>query len=381
MKGLLVSMLLASAWVVASQGCLPAPRLQDGGNGTGEVIYEPGAPPYDCEEVEYRDDLDQHPGCTTEGLTYPAAEIPGYRCAAKQYVGAEDTSKPIVILVHGNSDYPGVWEPYTDTETRCPEPRPGEGAPMLSNRLMDAGFRTYALDMRATQICEVNRCDCQEINVCNYTLTMDHGWGVPLLMHLIRSVLEANPERRISLIGHSYGVTVIRDALRRLFVYDSYPIWERVEDVVLLSGANHGVSSACGYNCCGQCDHMRGSCACEMGDRDAYSPTCFMERLNGAGGTWESPCSDGATAYGIGQACGGHTVSYTTIVMEDLPNGAQKDVCVSEESSYLQGAANRVIGIESEDQTNYFYCGLLVNHFGAARSTQGMDMILGVLTD
>ena len=176
-------------------------------------------------------------------------------------------------------------------------------------------------------------------------------------------------------------MTLIRDALRRVFYYKNPSVYQRVDDVILLSGANHGVSSACGYDCCGNCDHMRGNCACEMGDRDAYEPTCFMQRLNGEGGEWEAPCADGETAYGIGQVCGGHSVRYTTIVMEDLENGSQKDICVSEESAYLHSADNLTIDVTSEDLSNYFYCGLLRNHFGSARSEEAIDLILTALND
>lgn len=362
-----------SAWCCIS--CLPPPQSR----ANDRDVFNLGE--HDCGEVEYRDDLDAHPGCTTEGLTYPAAKIPGFRCAAKEYVANEDTSKPIVLLIHGNSDYIGAWESFTDVESRCPEPGSEEGAPMLSDRLMEAGFRTYAIDMRATQICEVNRCDCQDIEVCNYVLTMDHGWGVPLVMHLIQSVLETYPDRQISLAGHSFGVTVIRDSLRRIFYYQNPKIFERVDDVVLLSGGNHGVSSGCGADCCGRCDHMRGNCACEMGDRDAYSPTCFSRLLNGGNNEWESPCSDGQTAYGIEDSCGGHSVSYTTIVMEDLQEGAQKDLCVSQESAYLEGATNYTVATTSEDLSNYFYCGLLRNHFGSARSQEAIDLIEATFSD
>ena len=38
---------------------------------------------------------------TTDGLTYPAANIPGYTCAAREFAFpdgvSEDTTKPIVI--------------------------------------------------------------------------------------------------------------------------------------------------------------------------------------------------------------------------------------------------------------------------------------------
>ena len=42
----------------------------------------------DCTDttlITYRDDLDAHPGCSTAGLAYTPAAIPGYKCAAKAY--------------------------------------------------------------------------------------------------------------------------------------------------------------------------------------------------------------------------------------------------------------------------------------------------------
>ena len=35
--------------------------------------------------ITYRDDLASHPGCSTAGMSYPAADLPGYPCAAKAY--------------------------------------------------------------------------------------------------------------------------------------------------------------------------------------------------------------------------------------------------------------------------------------------------------
>ncbi len=41
------------------------------------------------------------------------ANIPGFPCAAKEYAQPnEDTSKPIVILVQGNSTRPHTWEKF-----------------------------------------------------------------------------------------------------------------------------------------------------------------------------------------------------------------------------------------------------------------------------
>lgn len=340
-------------------GAMQAPR--DGG-GTGT-----GVSPMAADAIEYRD-LDTHPGCSTEGLSYPAASIPGYRCSAKQYMPAsEDTSLPIVLLVHGNSDTPKVWERHVSMG--CDPIGAASGADMLSERLADAGYRVYAVDMRFDLGDDPDGNNETE----NAAKNMDHGWGVPIVQHFVRSVLEAYPDRHISVIGHSFGATVIRDALRRLFVNDGLPIWGRIDDVVLLAGGHHGVST---FALCGANPTMRGRVTCEMGNRAAYSPTDFMSPLNGPGGAWETPCSDGSSAFGATNACGGNTVEYTTIVMRDKENGEQQDIFVSEASSRLAGADNQLIGLNEFDQTDYFFCGLFKDHYGPARALPALEIIM-----
>ena len=106
--------------------------------------------------------------------------------------------------------------------------------------------------------------------------------------------------------------------------------------VVLASGANHGVVSfakQCGLNLT-----MRGTVTCQMGQRNQYTETDVP-----------SPAQRPADADGArrvrrlvgdavrrrrlrvrqAQACGGHVVAYTTITMQDLPNGTQQDEFVS----------------------------------------------------
>ena len=90
-----------------------------------------------------------------------------------------------------------------------------------------------------------------------------------------------------------------------------------LNDMILLAGANHGVSSG---PLCGTNPTMRGQVTCEMGDRAAYSPTDFHRPLNGPDGIYETPCGDGETAWER-PICGDNAVDYTTIVMEDLPDG------------------------------------------------------------
>ncbi|MBO6935920.1 MAG: alpha/beta fold hydrolase [Deltaproteobacteria bacterium] len=327
-------------------------------------MVDPGEGPADA--ISYRA-LATHPGCTTDGLSYEPASIAGYQCAAKAYpVSGEDTSKPIVLLIHGNSDTPGVWESFT--ASGCDTAGATEGVPMLAENLASRGFRVLAIDMRHDQVTD----PADDNERYNAAKNMDHGWGVPIAQHFIRSVLEAYPGRKISLVGHSFGVTVIRDALRRLDVNEGYDVWPRIEDVVLLAGGNHGVSS---YGLCAANETMRGEVTCEMGNRDAFAPTPFLGQLNGPSGAWETPCADGLTAYGR-DVCGGNAVDYTTIVMQDIPDGTQQDLFVSEASSRLAGADNRLIGLNDFDETNYFFCGLLKNHFGPARALAGISVIL-----
>ena len=119
---------------------------------------------------------------------------------------------------------------------------------------------------------------------------------------------------------------------------------------------------------------MRGAVTCEMGDRAAYSPTHFTEPLNGPSGEFETPCSDGEMAYGA-SVCDGAVTESTTIVMQDLEDGEQQDLFVSETSAALEGADNRTIGLNDFDQTNYFVCGLFRNHYGAVRSQAALSIV------
>lgn len=314
--------------------------------------------------IEYRDDLGAHPGCTRAGLGYPAADIPGYRCAAKAYpfpAGTrEDTSAPIALLIHGNSDTPAAWERFEDA------------APMLAERLVAAGVRTYAIDLRIDRVDDPQGNNDTE----NAARNVDHGWAVPLTQHLIESVLAAEPDRQLALVGFSLGATTIRDALRRLHAAGEVTLWPRLDDVVLLAGANHGVSSFA--RLCGKNPTMRGRVACEMGNRDNYSPTDWSLVVNGDRGAHETPCSDGATAYGDA-VCDGHTVAWTTVVMQDISNGSYQDEFVSEASSALAGADNRTIELTDVDESGYFFGGLLRNHYGASRSDAALAIMMEVV--
>lgn len=393
--------------VLAATGCLPwlpiGPPLTGGGTtpgtSTGDTVTDTSTPPTDTaktgqtgqtgqtghtgsastgdtgqlppvapDAITYRDDLLLHPGCSTVGLAYPPASIPGYTCAAKEYVGTENVALPIVVLVHGNSDTPASWEAY-DSQGFCPYPGATEGQDMLSERLIAEGFRVYAVDLRYDLVDD----PAGDNDTENLAKNMDHGWGVPIVQSLLRSVLDANPGRQISIVGFSYGATVARDAVRRLHVNDGVVVLPRIDDMVLLAGANHGIST---YALCAMNPTMRGRYTCEVGDRAAFAPTPFLMPLNGPSGDFETPCSDGSEAFGRTRACGGHTVTYTTIVMQDLGGGNQQDLFVSEASAALDGATNVALGLSDTDESNYFFCGFFENHYGAARSTAALDRIV-----
>ncbi len=320
----------------------------------------------DAAEVNYRDDLAAHVGCSVEGLAYTPASIDGYPCAAKDYTDQEDTSKPIVLLVHGNSDTPDSWETF-DPAGSCKAPLGGEGGEQLAEVLAANGFRTVAADLRFDLVDEPDTNNDTE----NAARNMDHGWAVPIAQSFIRTMMEENPDRRFVVVGFSLGATVTRDALRRLIVNEGFNPYPQIDHAFILAGPNHGVSS---FPLCGTNPTMRGTVTCEMGNRAAYSPTYFTIPLNGPEGAHETPCSDGVDAFGH-DVCQGHTLEWTTIVMEDLDGGEQQDLFVSETSSALLGADNRTIGLNDFDTSNYFFCGLFRNHYGAVRSTAAHGII------
>jgi hypothetical protein len=126
---------------------------------------------------------------------------------------------------------------------------------------------------------------------------------------------------------------------------------------------------------------MRGEVTCQMGCRDAYSPTEFLNVLNGPDGTYETPCADGERAFGETGVCGGNQVDYTTVVMRDISDGTYQDVFVSEASARLLGADNRLIALEDVDESGYFFDGLFDNHYGSARSQAALDIVMSKVND
>jgi hypothetical protein len=356
-------------------GCSVA--LEATSDDTNALTVDPAANPASADAIVYRG-LPQHPGCTTAGLetrssgcaayghpgtgSYGGADIasiPGYRCAAKAYpVPAEDPEKPILLLVHGNSDVPSVFE------------RSGDDA-MLAERATDAGFRVLALDLRYDRVDDPHGNNTTE----NLAQNFDHGWAVPIAEHFIDSVMRANPTRPISIVAFSTGATVVRDALRRLHRAHAKP-FERLSDVVLVAGGNHGIIN--GDKLCRENPTMRGKLGCQLGDRGdvvAFQPTPFLKSLNGPDGAFETPCSDGLTAFGQSGVCGRHVVRYTTLVMKG------GDEFLSEPSAALRGATNLTIPTDAVDTSRYFCDGILRDHYGAVRSDAALSQILSALTE
>jgi pimeloyl-ACP methyl ester carboxylesterase len=372
-----LSLAMLTLLVASAEGCLsstgattPDAGLAQAGDGGGGA--DPTNNPANADAITYRD-LGTHPGCTTDGLSYTAASIAGYECAAKEYpMGSvpEDTSKPIVLLVHGNSSTPADWEKYPTTST----------TPMLSERLVAAGFHTFAVDMRMDKTDDPTTNDPKTGNAAH---NMDHGWGVPIVEHFIESVMAAYPGRDISIVGFSFGPTVIRDALRRMHRKGSKP-FERIRALVFGSGANHGVSTfrkKCVDPSTPANVTMAGRVACEMGDLVAFTPTVFTTPLDGTDPSFETPCGDGRSAFGQEGVCGGHTVEYTTIVMRDISEGTYQDEFVSQGSAALAGADNETNELSDQDQTGYFYNGIFKNHFGSIRSEAGLQKIVAALSN
>jgi hypothetical protein len=337
-----------------------------------------------------------HPGCTTAGLMYTPASIPGFTCAARQWdfpAGvSEDTQKPIVILVHGNSESPTGWMKFVHPDpASLMFPADTTARDQLAEKLPALGFRTIGLDMRIDKIDDPKSPEGKDIG--NTPKNADHGWAVPLLQDLVKKVAIAYPDRKISLVGFSLGATTVRDALRRLWAENQDGKWDinifsRVDAVVVASGTNHGVVSfakQCGLNLT-----MRGTVTCEMGQRNQYTQTAFHRALNGPaihgiaefGGWWETPCANGDYAFGKKGACGGNKVAYTSITMQDLMNGTQQDEFVSEHASrlYPKECANNILtGLNDFDTSGYFFNGFFRNHYGAVRSEAGIAKVVAAL--
>jgi pimeloyl-ACP methyl ester carboxylesterase len=364
----------------------------------------------------YRDELASHPGCMprtaygantsepfvldNEAAVPPGvpAVVAGYPCAAKMYTQAnEDMSKPIVILVHGNSAGVTSFEEYfkvsiagTQRQTSASFSFTVDTAvrEQLATKLLAKGYKVYGFDARTDRIAAAVNYSAST----NGFLNRDHGWDVPMLQSFIKAVMKANPNRKVSVVGHSLGVTDIRDALRRLYLEHKAGIagsvnpFAQLQDAIYLSGANHGVAK--GTTLCDPTSRvMASTVACEMGDREAFMPTYFSKPNNGPGDIWSTPCADGDYAFGDHDACSGNVVQYTTVTMKDIENGAYQDEFVTEASSRLDMpncVDNKLITLDDYDSSGYFFLtnnGYFASHFGSARSNAGMALILQKLAD
>lgn len=402
----------------------------------------------------YRDDLTKHPGCkprasydgklflngTNEATvaagvpvqgTDKAAPgyVPGYACAAKEYTMpsgvAVDPAKPIVILVHGNSANPNSWEEFgnskmTDQDTattglqlknvsKFTFTADAAVREQLAAKLVKKGFRVIALDLRTEATLALVganlKAGATDPGFGDSLGNVDHGWSVPILQALLKSVMAANPGAKVSLVGHSLGYTVIQDALRRMYNDKqagklAFSPFAQIKDVVLASGAAHGVASGT-FNCTTY-KTMRGSVNCEMGDRATYTPTAFNKINNGPSDLFAVPCADGSFAYGKADQCGGNVIDYTTITMKDPVGGALQDEFISVAASRIDmdqtttksdGTVtvtdpacvdNHLIELTDYDSSGYFLDGapgFLANHFGSIRSEAGMTYIVKKLED
>ncbi len=370
----------------------------------------------------YRDDLANHPGCQPRGpygantsepfsldneatvATGTTAAIAGYSCAAKTYdQPSEDTSKPIVILVHGNSSGVTSFEEYGNSNLAGTTITNVAGFELvvdtmvreqLASKLVADGYQVIGFDARTELVRTLTDYSADQ-TTGNLFVNIDHGWMVPMLQSLIRAVMTNNPDRQVSIVAHSLGVTATRDALRRLYnesvtgTAGAVNPYAQLQDVILLSGANHGVSSASALcpNGVRTLNNMRATVTCEMGDLSAFQPTYFTRPLNGPGDIFSTPCADGDYAYGQRDQCGGNAVEWTTVTMEDIPGGQLQDEFISEASSRLDNEGcveNALITLGDFDSSGYFFTGapgFFANHFGSARSEAGMALILGRLAD
>jgi hypothetical protein len=380
--------------------------------------------------------LSNHPGCSTENLYYDkantagitpyidgnndgkwtgrtefggpnkatghidgdVANIPGYACAAKQYTQSNpDTSKPIVILVHGNSTRPHSWEKFVmppgstiNSSLEKVQFNPdAEARTQLAEALIAARYEVVAVDFRTDLVATVDPTSNNSTE--NAAGNIDHGWATPILQSLIKAVMKNNPDRKVALVGHSLGVTVVRDALRRLYVEHTKGAagainpFPQLSHVILGSGANHGVSTFDSpYLLCGNGNKsMRGTIVCEMGSRSNYVQTYFHEPLNGPRDLFATPCADGSYAFGKTGQCGGNVVKYYTLTMTDVEQGANyQDLYVSESASRIEMPGcvlNKLTTLNDYDTSGYFSKGFIANHFGSLRSEAGLKLALEYL--
>jgi hypothetical protein len=279
---------------------------------------------------------------------------------------------------------------------------------MLAAKLVAKGYRVIAVDFRADVVPTLANASLSATSTDpgygDSIGNIDHGWSVPILESLIQSVMTANPDKKISLVGHSLGGTIIQDAIRR--TYNAYKAGSfsinplaQIHGVVLASGAIHGVAG--GTTACNLYTTMRGSVNCELGDRDNYSPTDFHNVNNGPSDLFAVPCADGSYAYGKQGECGGNTIQWFTTTIQDPANGMLADEFVSQSAARINmdnyDATNKTVvspdcvdnhvNPQSDyDSSGFFFDlgtypfqGFLANHFGTIRSDEGMAYIVSAL--
>jgi len=340
------------------------------------------------------------PNAATGFIPGDVAKIEGFGCAAKEYTqNNEDTSKPIVILVHGNSTRPHTWEKFL-LEPGTPPTTAFEqvvftpdtvARPQLAEKLIEARYRVIAVDFRTDVVTDVD--PASDSTKYNASGNIDHGWATPILQSLVKAVMRNHPDRKVALVGHSLGVTVARDALRRLYVEWSegkpgaINPFAQLSHVIMGSGANHGVSTydpALGALCDNNVT-MRGTIVCEMGSRSNYVQTYFHKPLNGPMDLFATPCADGDYAFGKTGQCNGNMVRYYTITMTDKEQGKNyQDLYVSEAASRinLDGCVkNALTSLNDYDSSGYFNKGFIASHFGSMRSDAGLALTMKYLTE
>ncbi|MFP2925137.1 esterase/lipase family protein [Pyxidicoccus sp. 3LG] len=374
-------------------GCTTANLYYDRNNTTGATPYVDGNNDGKWTGAE----AFGGPNAATGFTPGDVAKIPGYPCAAKEYTQPnEDTSKPIVILVHGNSTRPHTWEkfllpPNTSINSALEQVQftaDSTARNQLAEELIAQRYRVIAVDFRTDIVTSVDPNATSQNSAGN----IDHGWATPILQSLIKSVMKDQPNSKVALIGHSLGVTVARDALRRLYVewatgragaINPFP---QVSHVILGSGANHGVSTydTAGGGLCQTNSTMRGTIVCEMGSRSNYVQTYFHKPLNGPFDLFATPCADGDYAFGKTGQCGGNVVKYHTLTMTDKQRGTNyQDYYVSEAASRIdmEGCVtNTLTTLSDYDTSGYFNKGFIANHFGSMRSAAGLNLVLRALT-
>ncbi|MCP3103916.1 alpha/beta hydrolase [Myxococcus sp. K15C18031901] len=340
------------------------------------------------------------PNAATGFLPGDRAKIPGYPCAAKEYTQPnEDTSKPIIVLVHGNSTRPHTWEkfilppgtPPTTAYENVQFTADTTARDQLAEKLIAAHYRVIAVDFRTDVVTSID--PSANSTTQNSSGNIDHGWSTPILQSLLKAVMKDQPNRKVALIAHSLGVTVARDALRRMYVewqagkagaINPFP---QVSHVILGSGANHGVSTydpALG-SLCATNTTMRGTIVCEMGSRSNYVQTYFHKPLNGPRDLFATPCADGDYAFGKTGQCGENVVKYYTITMTDKEKGTNyQDLYVSEAASRIEMdgcVTNTLTTLTDYDTSGYFNKGFIANHFGSLRSSSGLDLAMRYLAE